>query len=321
MDKDTATKLGMVDIHCRTTCNKNKRVFVYYVLNLIMYNARARYCKCAVCCGARFPMSLIEQVQELFCTNDLYQALGVNKTAKDGELRRAYHKLSLKVHPDRVNASEKVEATKKFQVLGKLYGILTDKDKRALYDEQGIVDDEDDIITQDRNWEEYWRLLFNKITVDDIKAYEKNYKGSEQELEDLKSAYLEFEGDMDKILDTILCSTIDDEPRFHDLITGWIKSKEVPKFPAFEGETTKKRQKRKRAYEKEAREAAEATSEMNNNDSSLAALIQARQKSRAQEAESFLDSLEKKYAPKSKKVKVDDGKSQPKAKPKRKAKC
>ncbi|XP_065919628.1 dnaJ homolog subfamily C member 9-like [Dysidea avara] len=266
-------------------------------------------------------MGLIEQVKDLFGTSDLYQTLGVNKTAKDGELRRAYHKLSLKVHPDRVDSSEKDEATKKFQVLGKLYGILTDKEKRALYDEQGIVDDEDDIIAQDRNWEEYWRLLFNKITVDDIKAYEKHYKGSEQELEDLRSAYLEFEGDMDKILDTVLCSTIDDEPRFHDLIAGWIKSKEVPKFPAFEAETTKTRQKRKRAYEKEAREAAEAKSELNvSNDASLTALIQARQQSRAKEAESFLDSLEKKYAPKTKKLKGDNGASQSKAKARRKTK-
>ena len=269
--------------------------------------------------GARCSMGLIEQVKELFGTTDLYQALEVNKTAKDGELRRAYHKLSLKVHPDRVGAVEKKEATQKFQVLGKLYGILTDKEKRTLYDEQGIVDDEDEIITQDRNWEEYWRLLFHKITVDDIKAYEKHYKGSEQELDDLRSAYLEFEGDMDKILDSVLCSTIDDEPRFHDLIVSWIKSREVPNFPAFEAETTKKRQKRKRAFEKEAREAAETKSELGISDeSSLTALIQARQQSRAKEAESFLDSLETKYAPKSKKPKGEP--SQPKAKARRKTK-
>lgn len=249
-------------------------------------------------------MGLIEEVKQLFDTTNLYEALGVSKTAKDGELRRAYHKLSLKVHPDRVEASEKVEATKKFQVLGKLYSVLTNEEKRALYDEQGIVEDEDDIITQDRNWVEYWRLLFNKITVDDIKAYEKNYKGSEQELEDLKSAYLEYEGDMDQILDNVLCSTIDDEPRFHDLIKDWIRSAEVPSFPAFQKETTKRRQKRKRAYEKEAKEAAQATAELNVDTSNLTSLIKARQQSRAKETENFLDSLAEKYAPKTKKMKA-----------------
>lgn len=249
-------------------------------------------------------MNLVEEIKQQFGTTNLYEALGVSKTAKIGELRRAYHKLSLKVHPDRVEASEKTEATKKFQVLGKLYNVLADEEKRALYDEQGIVEDEDDIISQDRNWVEYWRLLFNKITVDDIKAYEKNYKGSEQELEDLKSAYMEYEGDMDQILDNVLCSTIDDEPRFHDLIKGWIKSAEVPSFPAFQKETARKRQKRKRAYEREAEEAAEAKAKLNADGSDLAALIQARQQSRAKEAENFLDSLSQKYAPKTKKMKA-----------------
>ena len=249
-------------------------------------------------------MGLIEEVKQLFDTTNLYEALGISKAAKDGEIRRAYHKLSLKVHPDRVEASDKMEATKKFQVLGKLYGVLSDEEKRALYDEQGIVEDEDDIITQDRNWVEYWRLLFNKVTIDDIKAYEKSYKGSEQELEDLKSAYVEYEGDMDQILDNILCSTIDDEPRFHDLIKGWIKSAEVPSFPAFQKETAKKRQKRKRAHEKEAMEASQAAVELNTDGSDLTSLIKARQQSRAKEADNFFDSLAEKYAPKAKKAKA-----------------
>ena len=256
-------------------------------------------------------MGLIEELKELFSTTNLYEALGVSKTAKYGEIRRAYHKLSLKVHPDRVEASEKAEATKKFQVLGKLYDVLSNEEKRALYDEQGIVEDDDDILTQDRNWVEYWRLLFNKITIDDIKAYEKNYKGSEQELEDLKSAYIEYEGDMDRILDSVLCSTIDDEPRFHDVINDWIKSAEVPSFPAFKKETTKKRQKRKRAYEKEAQEAAQARKELNAESSDLTAVIQARQQSRAKEADNFFDSLAEKYAPKAKKMKASKASAGP----------
>ena len=30
----------------------------------------------------------------------------------------------------------------------------------------------------DRNWNEYWRILFNKVTLDDIKNFEKKYKNS-----------------------------------------------------------------------------------------------------------------------------------------------
>ena len=53
-------------------------------------------------------------------------------------VKRAYHKLSLQVHPDRVGGKDEKEiATKKFQTLGKIYTVLSDKEKRKIYDETG----------------------------------------------------------------------------------------------------------------------------------------------------------------------------------------
>ena len=53
-------------------------------------------------------------------------------------VKRAYHKLSLKVHPDRVkDDKKKADATKKFQAMGKAYAVLSDKEKKAIYDETG----------------------------------------------------------------------------------------------------------------------------------------------------------------------------------------
>ena len=60
--------------------------------------------------------AFVKSLEDCFGTSDLYEALGVEKTAKDGELRRAYHRLSLKVHPDRVAQDQVQEATQKFQV-------------------------------------------------------------------------------------------------------------------------------------------------------------------------------------------------------------
>ena len=68
-----------------------------------------------------------------------------------------------------------------------------DKNKRALYDEEGEIDEDDDILVQDRNWDDYWRLVFN-VTVEDMKNFEEVYKGSEKEMKDLKEAYCESEG-------------------------------------------------------------------------------------------------------------------------------
>lgn len=50
------------------------------------------------------------------------------------------------------------------QALGKLYAVLSDKEQRAVYDEQGLVDEESDALRQDRCWEDYWRLLFPKVS-------------------------------------------------------------------------------------------------------------------------------------------------------------
>ena len=52
-------------------------------------------------------------------------------------VKKAYYKLSLKVHPDRVSADELEQATRKFQALGKIYEVLSDDERRAMYDEDG----------------------------------------------------------------------------------------------------------------------------------------------------------------------------------------
>lgn len=103
-------------------------------------------------------------------------------------VKKAYHKLSLLVHPDRVEEDIKAEATEKFKVLGRIHSILSDSEKRKIYDESGQYDEESEEVVM-RNWADYWRSLFKEITVEDINNYEKTYKGSETEIKDLKRAY------------------------------------------------------------------------------------------------------------------------------------
>ncbi|XP_053547868.1 dnaJ homolog subfamily C member 9 [Bombina bombina] len=240
---------------------------------------------------------LLESCSLHLGTSDLYQALGVRKEASEAEVRRGYHKASLKVHPDRVPEPDKEAATAKFQVLGKVYAVLSDKEQRTLYDEQGIVDDESESVSKDRNWEEYWRLLFKKLTVEDIKAFEEKYKESEEEKADVIQAYMDFEGDMDSIMESVLCVTHEDEPRIREIINQAIKSKEVPSYNTFVKESKKKREQRgKRAHE-EAKEAEEMKKEfgLGEGEDDLKALIQRRQKDREKEMDSFLANMEAKY--------------------------
>ncbi|XP_052274401.1 dnaJ homolog subfamily C member 9-like isoform X1 [Dreissena polymorpha] len=258
--------------------------------------------------------SFLQSCRSEFGTDDLYKILGLKKTATENEVKKGYHKVSLKVHPDRVSEEEKEASTLKFQILGKVYCILSNKEKRAVYDETGEVDDEDDTVPQDRDWTAYWRMLFRKLTTQDIVDFEKNYKGSKEELEDLKTAYVEFKGDMDEILSNVLCSTIDDEDRFAGIIKDWIKTKAVPDFKKFSKETKKSKENRKRKFAQEAAEAEEMKAELGLwEDTSLQAIIQSRQQSRQQHMASFFDDLEAKYA-KPKKTKAADATGKKKGK-------
>lgn len=66
---------------------------------------------------------------------DFYEILGVDKSADDAALKKAYRKLALKYHPDR-NPDDKA-AEEKFKEAAEAYEILSDADKRARYDRFG----------------------------------------------------------------------------------------------------------------------------------------------------------------------------------------
>lgn len=66
---------------------------------------------------------------------DYYEVLGVSKNASDDEIKKAYRKLAIKYHPDR-NPGDK-EAEAKFKEINEAHEVLSDKQKRARYDQFG----------------------------------------------------------------------------------------------------------------------------------------------------------------------------------------
>lgn len=62
---------------------------------------------------------------------DYYEVLNVTKEATDTEIKKAYKKLALQLHPDKNRAPGAVEA---FKTLGNAAGVLTDSEKRKNYD-------------------------------------------------------------------------------------------------------------------------------------------------------------------------------------------
>jgi len=66
---------------------------------------------------------------------DYYEALGVSKDASERDIKKAYKRLAMKYHPDRTAGDKELET--KFKEVKEAYEILTDDQKRQMYDQYG----------------------------------------------------------------------------------------------------------------------------------------------------------------------------------------
>ena len=69
-------------------------------------------------------------------SEDLYKVLGVSRSADEKEIKKAYRKLARELHPDR--NKDNPAAEERFKKVSAAYAVLSDKEKRTLYDQYGI---------------------------------------------------------------------------------------------------------------------------------------------------------------------------------------
>lgn len=219
----------------------------------------------------------------------LYEVLGVERTASQQEIRKAYHKLALRLHPDK-NPDDK-EANEKFQQLQKVMSILGDEEKRALYDQTGVVDDDDLAGDMAQNLQSFFRTMYKEVTVADIEEFEANYRGSDSEKNDLIKLYKECKGNMKRLFCSMLCSDPKlDSHRFKDILDEAIASGELKEFKSY------------KKWAKEVSEMKPPTSPLKRrkksekkSDSDLYAIISKRRTERKDQFDSMFNSLVERY--------------------------
>lgn len=242
-----------------------------------------------------------------FQNTDFYSILTLDKTkATQNDIKKAYYRLSLRYHPDKcTDESLKEECKFKFQLLGKIYSILSDEEKKKLYDECGLIDGEEELFGKsDMDWDAYWHTMFKKVTEEDIVNFFKEYKNSPQEREDLLNIYEKHKGNLTKIIEEMISEdSIVDEERFKKILGEAIEKKEIESFEAFVNEDKKKAAKRKAKYEKEAEEAEQLKKEkkLDDTEASLKAAILQNAERRKNQTEDLLSRLEEKFVKNAKK--------------------
>lgn len=240
-------------------------------------------------------MTLLDEVEKYFGTRNLYEAIETTKDASETTIKKAYRKSSLKCHPDRVAEKEKEFATQKFQVLAQIHFILSHEERRRLYDDQGIIANEDGL-EGEADWDSYWRLLFPKVTTNDINNFMDSYIGSSEELTDLIKVYERCKGDMDKIYQIHMSF---DEDRTTEQIKKLIEEGEIVEYEKFTNESQAKKDRRRKRLEREAVQAKKiinkksAEDDKSNGTDDLVAMIQKR---RGNEFDNMIARLEQRYS-------------------------
>lgn len=214
---------------------------------------------------------------------------------------------------DKAPTQEKETANKKFQEIAFAYAILSDERRRKRFDATGNTSETLDMDGDDFSWTDFFRDQYSTVvSAAALEKIKKEYQGSDEERTDLLEAYERYQGDMDQVYEDVMCSNVlDDDERFRKIIDEAISSDEVKPYKKYTKESKAQKRKRAEKAKKEEVEAMELAEELGvkeklfgkdssgkkgkkakDDEAGLAALIQQRQKGRA---ENFFDSLEAKY--------------------------
>lgn len=147
----------------------------------------------------------------------------------------------MRYHPGFVSERSQTdhEASEKFKTLFKTYSILSDHERKWVYDTTrknkdcfyfsyiinpfvfiflGCVWLDEELLRHDFDWVGHWRLTFKKANDEAIISFLNKYRGSQEETADIKQLFRLYKGNVPKIMNIVLCSTPEDENRIQDIV-------------------------------------------------------------------------------------------------------
>lgn len=232
---------------------------------------------------------------------DPYNILGVNKTSELKEIKKAYHKLCLKYHPDKNSGFRK-----EFDQVQISYMVLSDDKKRARYDKTGVINLKDGVEGDEEfDWRDYFKTQFDSISKELIEKDREEYQGSKDEEEDIKRELLDMKGDMRKLFETVihLEFSVDEEKRVFEICQRLIDDEEIDikdipqwgKYVKNRKENVKKMDRKRRREEKAAEKAEKVRKDEEREDNGGMAGLQALIASNASRHRDIFGSIAAKY--------------------------
>eukprot|EP01018_Ginkgo_biloba_P037128 Gb_21158 [translate_table: standard] len=138
-------------------------------------------------CRRRNSSVTLEQ-SEIVCrirkTKDYYEMLGLARDCSEGEVRKAYRKLSLKVHPDKNKLPGAEEA---FKSVSKAFNCLSNSELRKKYDNQGIDDTSD--YSNEQHMRQYKSYDFSDDMYEPSEAFTNFFFGMNQPTAGFRSSH------------------------------------------------------------------------------------------------------------------------------------
>lgn len=139
------------------------------------------------------------------------------------KVKKSYYKLARVFHPDRAAEHKKNEACEKFNIIHNAYSILSDPEKKQLYDSGSKVLFSN--VTIAARWEHYLKPVDNNA----LEVARKKYRESNAEEEDIIREFKNGNGSLTHLLNTVPFMRVEDESRIVDLLRNLMVNGKIPK--------------------------------------------------------------------------------------------